>query len=131
MQLNHLNLFVPDVAQTCAFFQTHLGFQCEAMKGREALAVLKGEGGFTLVISRFRDGSPTAYPTDFHIGFLLESEHAVRETYERFTQAGVEIVYPLNARRGSLMFYCRAPGQVLIEISARLAPSPGAPSASA
>ena len=119
MQLNHLDLFVPDVQRASTFFETFFGFRCEAMKGKEALAVLKGEGNFTLVLSRFREGSPTQYPTDFHIGFLLETEDAVREAYERFRREGVEIVYPLNERRGSLMFYCHAPGQLLIEVSAR------------
>jgi catechol 2,3-dioxygenase-like lactoylglutathione lyase family enzyme len=120
MRLNHLDLFVSDVSKTRDFFETFLGFRCEATKGKDALSILKDESGFVLVLSRFREDSPTQYPTDFHIGFLLETVQAVRDAYERFTVAGVEIVYPLNERRGSLMFYCRAPGPVLIELSCRL-----------
>ncbi len=120
MRLNHLDLFVLDVAKARDFFESFLGFHCEATKGKDALSILRDESGFVLVLSQFRKDSPTQYPTDFHIGFLLETPQAVQDTYERFTAAGVEIVYPLNERRGSLMFYCRAPGAVLIEISARV-----------
>lgn len=120
MRLNHLDLFVSDVSKARGFFETFFGFHCEATKGKDALSILKDESGFVLVLSQFRKDSPTQYPTDFHIGFLLETQQAVRDTYERFTSAGVEIVYPLNERRGSLMFYCRVPDSVLIEVSARV-----------
>lgn len=127
MQLNHLDLVVPDVQRASEFFETFLGFRCEAMKGRQALAILKGEGGFTLVLSNLGEEGPPRYPKQFHLGFLQKTQAEVRALYERFTREGVEIVYPLNERRGSLMFYCHAPGQVLIEVSAPLsAPAPTA-----
>lgn len=119
MRLNHLDLSVSDVPGARDFFETFLGFRCEATKGRDALSILRDESGFVLVLNPFREDSPTQYPADFHIGFLLETEQAVRELYERLTAAGTEIVHPLNHRRGALMFYFRAPGGVLVEISWR------------
>lgn len=117
MRLNHLDLFVSDVSRTREFFETFLGFRVEATKGKDAMSLLRDESGFLLVISKFRKDSPTEYPTDFHIGFHLGSEQAVREAHERFTSGGVEQVSPLADIRGGLRFYCRAPGDLLIEIA--------------
>ncbi|WP_224361552.1 VOC family protein [Hyalangium versicolor] len=117
MRLNHLDLLVSDVSSTRDFFEKFLGFRVEATKGKDAMSILRDESGFLLVISKFRKDSPTDYPQDFHIGFHLESEQAVREAHERFTQGGVERVSPLADMRGGLRFYCHAPGPLLIEIA--------------
>ncbi|QRN95440.1 VOC family protein [Archangium violaceum] len=119
MRLNHLDLFVSDVPGARDFFEAFLGFRCETTKGRDAMSILRDESGFVLVLSQFRKDSPTEYPTDFHIGFLQETEQAVRALHERLTAAGVENVSPLDQRRGALLFYFRAPGGVLVEISWR------------
>jgi catechol 2,3-dioxygenase-like lactoylglutathione lyase family enzyme len=55
MQLNHLDLPVPDVAATAAFFTDHLGFTLLDMRGNAGLAVLQGDGGFVLVLTRRQD----------------------------------------------------------------------------
>lgn len=119
MQLNHLDLFVSDVAATRDFFEKFLGFHVEATKGKDAMSILRDESGFVLAISRFRKDSPTEYPTDFHIGFHLETEQAVRDAHERITAGGIEKISPLADMRGRLGFYCHAPGPVLIEIAAK------------
>jgi hypothetical protein len=81
------------------------------------MSILRDESGFLLVISQFRKDSPTQYPTDFHIGFHLESKQAVRDAHERFTSGGVEQLSPLTEIRGGLRFYCHAPGPLMIEIA--------------
>ncbi|AUX34396.1 MULTISPECIES: VOC family protein [Sorangium] len=119
MHLNHLDLCVPDVRETSEFFERFFGFRCQREKGRDALAILQDEAGFTLVISRLRAGDPTSYPAQFHVGFLLESEAAVQEAYDRMREANAENVSPLRDVRGGPVFYTRAPGGVLVEVSHR------------
>ncbi len=119
MHLNHLDLCVPDVRETSLFFETFFGFRCQAMRGRDALAILRDDAGFTLVLSRLRPEDPPAYPAQFHIGFLLESEAAVHAAYDRMTAASAEIAGPLREIRGGPTFYTRAPGGVLVEVSHR------------
>src|SRR5436190_22216034 len=102
MRLNHLDLFVPDVSRTRDFFEKFLGFHCEATKGKDAMSILRDESGFVLVLSKFRKDSPTQYPTDFHIGFHLESQQAVRDAYERLIAGGVDIAHPPSEMRGGL-----------------------------
>lgn len=51
MHLNHLDLCVPDVAATAAFFVRHFGFRQLAMRGQGRLAVLEDQAGFVLVLS--------------------------------------------------------------------------------
>lgn len=119
MHLNHLDLCVPDVQETSDFFERFFGFRRQREKGSDALAVLQDEAGFTLVISRLGADDPPAYPAQFHVGFLLDSEEAVHEAHARMKEACAESVSPLQESRGGLVFYTRAPGGVLVEISRR------------
>lgn len=119
MQLNHLDLAVPDVALTRDFFQTHLGFTCIETLGRDGLSILRGSGGMILVLSRQRKTGASSYPEGFHIGFHLESEAAVHEAYQRMTASGVDLPDRPTARRGALGFYFHAPGEILVEIGHR------------
>jgi catechol 2,3-dioxygenase-like lactoylglutathione lyase family enzyme len=119
MHLNHLDLCVPDVRETSEFFERFFGFRCQREKGRDALAILRDEAGFTLVVSRLRPDDPPGYPAQFHVGFLLDSEAAVQEAYERMSVDVAELVSPMRDVRGGPVFYVRAPGGVLVEISHR------------
>ena len=76
MKLNHLNLTVPDVPSTRAFFETYFGFRCVVERGRDALAVLVDESGFVLTLSNFDKATEVEYPGAFHIGFMQESSRA-------------------------------------------------------
>jgi catechol 2,3-dioxygenase-like lactoylglutathione lyase family enzyme len=119
MQLNHLDLPVPDVRSTATFFERFFGLRLVEMKGRDALAILKDEAGFTLVLSPVRKEGAQALPEPFHVGFHLDSEEEVRAMHARITGGGVERVSPLDHRRGALLFYCCAPGPVLVEVADR------------
>lgn len=116
MQLNHLNLAVPDVVQASRFFETFFGFRCTEIKGRDTLAVLHGEDGFVLVLSNFAKQETPVYPGAFHLGFLQQSKEQVDALYERFKAAEFDIEPPRNMH-GSWAFYLKAPGDVLIEVS--------------
>ena len=115
--LNHLDLPVPDLAATRDFFENFCGFTTVLTKGRDGLSVLTDQAGFTLVLSR--SGETPCYPATFHIGFLLDGEAAVRTLHQKFSEGGVEAVSPLGSMRGGLMFYCRAPGGILVEVGWR------------
>ena len=116
MQLNHLDLSVPDVAATAAFFVAGFGFHVLEERGNHGMAILRGEDGFILVLTRCAEPQ---YPTSFHIGFLLPSEAAVIQAHLRLLAAGVDVPAPPARMRGALLFYCRAPGGVLVEIAHR------------
>lgn len=123
IQLNHLNLAVPDVVQTSRFFETFFGFQCTEVKGRDALAVLQGEDGFVLVLSNFPKQETPVYPGAFHLGFLQKSKEQVDALYDRLKAAEFEIELP-RMMHGSWAFYLKAPSDVLIEVSCPVAREP-------
>ena len=116
MQLNHLNLAVPNIAEARHFFETVFGFHCVDTKG-DALAVLEGQDGFTLVLSHLDKDDAIIYPKDFHIGFILETQEQVQATFERLQSAGINLPHPPRIMRGSFIFYCRVLDTVLLEVS--------------
>ena len=117
MNLNHLDLPVLDVAATQHFFEYHFGFSC--FYQRDELVVLKDEAGFVLTLSQLPAQKAADFPIGFHIGFILEREDTVRQTYARLVASDVEIVYPLGQLGGALTFQCYAPGSISIEVSWR------------
>lgn len=119
MQLNHLDLSVPDVAAAVSFFEAGFGFTHLQTKGNHAMAILKGEDGFVLVLTRAQQTDHPLYPKTFHIGFLLASEQAVMAAWGRMEAAGIGLAQAPRVVRGSLMFYCNAPGGILVEVSHR------------
>ena len=119
MQLNHLDLPVPDVAATAAFFTAHFGFRLCETRGNNAFALLEGSGGFILVLTRRRAEGAQDFPDTFHIGFLVESDAAVHALRARLQAAGVAELPPVSFQRGATLFYVHAPGGVLVEVSHR------------
>ena len=119
MQLNHLDLPVPDVAVTAAFFTTHFGFRLVDTRGNNGFALLTGSGGFALVLTRRRAEGVQDFPDTFHIGFIVESDAAVHALHARLQVAGVPELPPVSFQRGATLFYVHAPGGVLVEVSHR------------
>src|SRR5262245_40156697 len=115
MRLNHLNLTVPDVPETRAFFEAHFGFRCVAVKGRDALVVLVDESGFALTLNNFEGATEVEYPGAFHIGFMQESRERVDEIHRRLKSAGFD-AEPPREFHGAWTFYFRAPGGFLVEV---------------
>jgi len=118
MALKHLNLAVPDVAQTKAFFETYFGFTCHEVKGDNIIAILEDKDGFILSISNFNKQETPTYPADFHVGFVLETPEKVMEIYQTLKADGID-VGPEPRRysgRGTMSFYVTAPGNFLVEV---------------
>jgi catechol 2,3-dioxygenase-like lactoylglutathione lyase family enzyme len=86
MVLNHINLVVADVEASIKLFETHFNFKCEAVKGDNAIAILKGSDGFTLVLMTNKMGA-VEYPDAFHIGLMLSSEEEVTRCFESLKTA--------------------------------------------
>jgi catechol 2,3-dioxygenase-like lactoylglutathione lyase family enzyme len=119
MRLNHLDLAVPDLPAARAFFVDLLGFRHRETLGRDGLAILEDDSGLVLVLSRLRRQGPATYPEGFHVGFLLEGRAAVDALHQRLTAAGVEVLGPPAEMRGRWLFYCHAPGGILVEVAHR------------
>ena len=119
MQLNHIDLPVPDVAATSAFFQDYLGFQHLQTMGDHEMAILRGEGGLVLVLNRRAATDSGAFPDSFHIGFLLESDQAVHAAYARLKDAPLEQLSAVQESHGACVFFLQAPGGIRVEISHR------------
>lgn len=123
MHLNHLDLCVPDVAATVAFFTRHFGLTLLNLRGQDRLAVMEDGNGFVLVLSNLEQADDFRYPAQFHIGFVLDDEAAVAAAYDDCRDGGVTIVHALNRNRRGLMFYCACPGGIMIEVSCRPLPA--------
>lgn len=119
MKLNHIDLQVSDVSAARAFFETHFGFRCTFQR-REELAILEDDAGLSFGVSNLFHSAPPVYPSDFHIGFILDREAEVRATYDRLTKAGVEMKTELSKGGPNLYFMCTGPDGLMIEVRAPL-----------
>lgn len=117
MQLNHLNLCVPDVATAQGFFERSFDFRTVEQKG-DALAIMTDGQGFTLVLSKMRasEGASSRYPDGFHVGFILASREHVDRTYAGLAAAGAATSGPRRLH-GSYAFYFTALGGILFEVA--------------
>jgi catechol 2,3-dioxygenase-like lactoylglutathione lyase family enzyme len=115
MALNHLNLTVPDVPQTRAFFETYFGFRCVAGRPSDALVVLVDESGFVLTLNNLAKAAEVAYPGAFHVGFRQDSRERVDAFYQRLKADGFDLKPP-HEFHGGWTFYFRAPGGFLVEV---------------
>ena len=94
MKINHLNLSVPDVPQTARFFAEFFGLHLTEQKGRDTLAVLYDDAGFSLILSNFDRKIIPSYPRDFHLGFIQEDQEQVRAIHARLQAAGYTLKPP-------------------------------------
>jgi len=115
MALNHLNLTVPDVSQTRAFFERYFGFRCVAGRESDALVVLVDESGFVLTLNNFARAAEVVYPGAFHVGFRQDSREQVDALYQRLKADGFDMKPP-HEFHGGWTFYFRAPGGFLVEV---------------
>ncbi|MGY0034925.1 VOC family protein [Pedobacter sp. NJ-S-72] len=121
MNLNHINLSIPDVPAARDFFETNLNFQCTDLKLNDTLSVLKGENGFILVLmnERLNQDGNHAYPDSFHIGFYLKDEEEVLSMFEKLKAAGVLLEQEPQKIRKVFGFYFKHQN-ILIEIVCEL-----------
>ena len=116
MALNHLNLTVPNVPQTRAFFETYFGFRRLAGAPQSAtFVVLVDESGFVLSLNNFTEAAEVVYPGAFHVGFRQDSREQVDAFYQRLKADGFDLKPP-HEFHGGWTFYFRAPGGFLVEV---------------
>jgi catechol 2,3-dioxygenase-like lactoylglutathione lyase family enzyme len=116
MKINHLNLSVPDVSETGRFFVEFFGLHLTEEKGRNALAVLYDDDGFSLILSNFDRKTFPSYPRDFHLGFIQDDREQVGAIHARLQAAGYASKPP-QGMHGSWGFYFHAPGGIQVEVS--------------
>ncbi|HVZ97635.1 MAG TPA: VOC family protein [Chitinophagaceae bacterium] len=104
MKLNHINLVVSNIADAVKLFETYFNFKCTDVKGDNKMAILKGTDDFTLVIMTDKNGQ-AAYPDSFHIGFMLNTEDEVTETYNALKNGGISVGQEPRKIRDSFGFY--------------------------
>jgi catechol 2,3-dioxygenase-like lactoylglutathione lyase family enzyme len=119
MKLNHIDLQVPNVQDAVAFFERWFAFVLTSSRSSPAIAILRGDDGFVLVLQRRGHADPE-YPNGFHVGFLLPNEQEVLDFHGRARDGGLEISEVTRNGRGTQV-YCYAPGRILVEVSYRAA----------
>lgn len=114
MHLNHLDLQVRDVQKTVRFFERFFGFSLSTSRNSPAIAILRGDQGFVLVLQRRKTEDET-YPRDFHLGFLVDDVATVERLHRELVEAGEQVSDVATNARGT-MIYCRHDG-FLVEVS--------------
>jgi len=117
MKLNHVNLAVPNVSETAAFFEKFFQMRCLETKGDNVLTVLTDEAGLALTLSNFDAKTVPAYPRDFHLGFIRETREQVTEVFEQMKAESLDVKPPRSVH-GGWGFYVHAPGGILVEVTA-------------
>ncbi|MGF7080483.1 VOC family protein [Mucilaginibacter sp. UYCu711] len=118
MKLNHINLPVKDVAAARDFFETYFDFKPVDVKLNDTLSILKGGGGFTLVLmsEKLNQNGNHTYPDAFHIGFFQSTDEEVTATFERLKAGGIPLAQEPQLIRKTFGFYFRHQ-DILIEIA--------------
>ncbi len=124
MRLNHLDFHVHDLATTAEFFTRHFGLTLKDMRGQNGLAILSDDAGLEIVLSHAIAKFGTADQVElqrqtYHIGFILPEREDVDRVYAGLAAAGAALSGPPAAMRGGWLFYCTAPGNILVEIGWR------------
>jgi catechol-2,3-dioxygenase len=120
MKLNHLNLTVTNVPETCKFLEKYFGMQGKF--GNNNIAFLYDDNAMVLTLTSMKVGreSEVKYPANFHIGFIQESEERVNKINKQLSADGFDVPPP-SRQHGSWTFYFLALGGFTIEVSASYA----------
>ncbi|MHC2457202.1 catechol 2,3-dioxygenase-like lactoylglutathione lyase family enzyme [Rhizobium leguminosarum] len=124
MRLNHLDFHVPDIAATADFLIRHFGLRLKDMRGQNGLAILEDDAGLEIVLSHAIAKFGTADQVEigrqtYHIGFILPERADVDAVHAGLAAAGAALSGPPVAMRSGWLFYCTAPGNILVEIGWR------------
>ncbi len=123
MRLNHLDLHVPDVAATTAFFTRYLGLTHRDTRANGGLAILTDGHGMEFVLSHAIEKFGTADQSQglvtYHVGFIVPDRAAVDTIFAAMHAEAIPLPHPPREIRGAYLFYVYAPGNILVEIAAR------------
>jgi hypothetical protein len=94
MKLNHTNLCTSNVLLLSTIFTRHFDF--EVIQKNAESAMLKGDDGFSLVLTVIDKNSQPTYPSSllfnfrisFHVGFVLEHQDEVHVKHQELINAG-------------------------------------------
>lgn len=121
MVLNHLNLTVPDAAETAAFLEKYFGMHTmPGVEQKKTFAMVMDDQGMVLTLIRAgQKGGEVVYPPTFHIGFGQPNAEAVNAVHARLIADGYEAPAP-SEQHGAWTFYLKAPGGFEIEVLSAL-----------
>jgi catechol 2,3-dioxygenase-like lactoylglutathione lyase family enzyme len=117
MILNHLDLQVSEVQAAVLFFERFFDLSLQTSRTSPALAILSDDRGFVLVLQR-KKRAEDRYPDGFHLGFLVEDVATVERMHARLREGGAHVSDLETNNRGT-MIYCRAPDDIVVEVSCR------------
>ena len=121
MNLNHINLPVPDVGAAATFFTEYFGLHLLEGKGRSGfIAIMEDDAGFVLVLSNFPQAAEFSYPADFQVGFYQKSVEEVDALHERLSAAGYVMETSPRRMWDTWRFYFRAFDALRIEVACPL-----------
>jgi catechol 2,3-dioxygenase-like lactoylglutathione lyase family enzyme len=109
MNLNHLNLTVPDVQATEEFLKKYFDLKTVTTRG-DSFTLLSDDQGMLLALMK----GQAEYPKSFHIGFVQESDEQVNKINQRMKEDGIDVDPPRNAHGWT--FYVQAPGGFTVEV---------------
>ncbi|WP_105415041.1 VOC family protein [Neorhizobium sp. T25_27] len=124
MRMNHIDIHVPDVAATTAFLVRHFGLTLREMRGANGLAILNDDAGLEIVVShpveKFGGAEQRSLGVvTYHLGFIQPERAEVDRLYGELQASDAELVGEPREMRGGYLFYCLAPGRVMIEVGWR------------
>jgi len=124
MRLNHLDFYVPDIAATADFFLRYFDLELQEMNEPIGRAILYDDQGTEVVLGRplskfgGADQVELRWQT-YHIGFILAERSDVDRLHGRLAADDAPVSGPPAAIRGGWLFYCTAPGNILVEVGWR------------
>ncbi len=113
MKLNHLAISARDVLASQRFYCSYFGFREGPGRG----LLIDGEG-FALAIHQANEPAPPP-PLDaaaHHFGFFLSTREEALALYERMRADGVTIAQEPTDHLGDVLFFCRDPAGLLVEV---------------
>ena len=115
MNMNHVNLSVPDVQETRAFLERYFGLRFMSGETPSKIAVALDENDCLIALSNFSNSDSYSYPGAFHVGFNLPSRADVDAMHERLSADGFKVGRRTEFH-GAWTFYFDAPGGFIIEV---------------
>jgi catechol 2,3-dioxygenase-like lactoylglutathione lyase family enzyme len=114
-EVRHLHLASRDPAQGQRFYEAYFGFRFDAVFPRgdqPAATILRAPSGFQIYLE---GPSDERLPSWFHFGFLVASDGACRDLYDRMQHDGVPIVRPLTSEPFT-NYFCTDPDSHLVQV---------------
>jgi catechol-2,3-dioxygenase len=114
-ELRHLHLASRDHGVSQRFYETYFGFRFDSLFSRgdqPGATILRSSSGFQIYLEA---ASSEQLPPWFHFGFLVESDAACRELYERMQRDHVPIARPFVSEPFT-NYFCTDPNGHLVQV---------------